>query len=180
MINYDEIAEIAKECGFTNTAPLDVDTIVLRQEVRDMCAAGKCQMYGKCWSCPPGCGTLEECDANIRKYKKGLLVQTVGELEDVFDGEAMIETAKKQADNVFKMQDALIEKGYTGFLTLGAGACKICKECTYPNAPCRLPNKMNSSMEAYGMVVMDVCKANNLQYYYGSDHIAYTGCFLFE
>ena len=33
-------------------------------------------------------------------------------------------------------------------------------------------------MEAYGLVVLEVCKANSLQYYYGADKMAYTSCFL--
>ena len=37
---------------------------------------------------------------------------------------------------------------------------------------------MISSMEAFGMLVLEVCKANGLSYYYGSDKMAYTGCFL--
>ena len=39
---------------------------------------------------------------------------------------------------------------------------------------------MISSMEAYGMVVLEVCRANGLQYYYGADKMAYTSCFLLK
>jgi hypothetical protein len=42
------------------------------------------------WSCPPGCGSLDECTARIRRYAKGLIVQTAGKLEDEFDGEGMM------------------------------------------------------------------------------------------
>ena len=37
---------------------------------------------------------------------------------------------------------------------------------------------MISSMEAYGMVVNEVCSANGLAYNYGPTKMAYTGCFL--
>ena len=57
-----------------------------------MCAADSCHKYNKCWSCPPGCGTLEECEKRVRKFKLGILVQTVGELEDSLDGEGMMRT----------------------------------------------------------------------------------------
>ena len=65
-----------------------------------------------------------------------------------------------------------------GILPIGSGACTQCKKCTYPDEPCHFPDKMISSMEAYGMLVLEVCKANNLTYYYGSTHIAYTACIL--
>uniref|UniRef100_UPI0040573B31 DUF2284 domain-containing protein n=1 Tax=Acetatifactor sp. TaxID=1872090 RepID=UPI0040573B31 len=52
------------------------------------------------------------------------------------------------------------------------------KQCTYPNSPCRFPEKMISSMEAYGMLVAEVCKANDMKYYYGPNMIAFSSCFL--
>ena len=178
-MDYKDLEQMAKESGFTNTAELDVSTIELKQEVRDMCSKNKCGAYGTTWSCPPGCGTLEECAERIHKFKKGILVQTVGQLEDSLDGEGMMRTAHEHAEHVNAMQEKILAKT-KNILTLGAGGCKLCSKCTYPDAPCRQPEKMHSSMESYGMVVMEVCKANNLGYYYGSDHIAYTGCFLYE
>jgi predicted metal-binding protein len=55
-----------------------------------------------------------------------------------------------------------------------------CKTCTYPDAPCRFPEKMSASMEALGMVVSDVCKDNKLPYYYGAGTLTFVGCVLLE
>jgi predicted metal-binding protein len=63
-------------------------------------------------------------------------------------------------------------------LALGAGCCTICRTCAYPDAPCRFPDRAVASMEAFGLLVLEVCKANGLQYYYGSDKMAYNSCFL--
>lgn len=144
-----------------------------------MCASSACHMYGKCWSCPPGCGSLEECEKNIRKYKTGIIVQTVGELEDELDGETMMETEALHKKNFYAFEQKLREL-YPDMLALGAGACRRCKVCTYPDSPCRFPKKMFSSMEAYGMLVTQVCQANDLKYYYGPCTIAYTSCYLLE
>ena len=51
-MNYEELRELALNTGFTHTVPLDISTIELNQEVRDMCKQG-CQQYAKRWSCPP-------------------------------------------------------------------------------------------------------------------------------
>ena len=40
MLNYDELIKKAKEHGFTEAGPLDVDTLEFLPEVRDMCASG--------------------------------------------------------------------------------------------------------------------------------------------
>ena len=117
-MNFKDLKQLCLSHGFTNVVPLACDTIELKPEVRQMCASDSCHKYNKCWSCPPGCGTLEECEQRVRKYKLGILVQTVGQLED--------------------------------------------------------------SMEAYGMLVMQVCQANHLDYYYGPGKIAYTSCYLLK
>ena len=90
-MTYEQLADLARDAGFTNWAKLDVSTIDLKQEVRDMCAVNTCGMYNKRWSCPPGCGTLEECRERMRGYSRGILVQTVGTLEDEMDYESMQE-----------------------------------------------------------------------------------------
>ncbi|MBQ1285744.1 MAG: DUF2284 domain-containing protein, partial [Lachnospiraceae bacterium] len=58
--------------------------------------------------------------------------------------------------------------------------CNRCKECTYPDAPCRFPEKAVSSMESYGLYVSDVCKKNNVAYNYGPEKMCYSGCFLYN
>ena len=161
MLDMEELKKLGEEAGFTHVAALDCSTIKLLPEVRQMCASNTCHMYGKNWHCPPGCGTLEECEARVRSYRQGILVQTVGELEDSMDGEGMMEAEKAQ-------------------LPIGSGACTRCASCTYPDAPCRFPDKTFASMEAYGMLVTQVCQDNDLPYYYGPCTIAYTSCFLLE
>ena len=177
-MNFEELTHLAMEAGFTHAVPLDVHTIDLKAEVRDMCASGGCGKYGACWSCPPACGTLDECRARVLQYTKGIIVQTVGELEDPLDGEGMMETEAVHKKNFDRMY-ALLREQHADVLALGAGGCKKCAVCTYPDAPCRRPNEMVSSMEAYGMLVTEVCQRNHLKYYYGQNTIAYLGCFLF-
>lgn len=176
-MKYDRLAALAADAGFTAWAPLDVPTIELKQEVRDMCASGACQRFGRCWSCPPACGTLEACAARLAEHRSGILVQSAGALEDSFDFEAMaaIEAAHKAR---FARMYAALRRSGAPVLALGAGACTRCAKCTCPDAPCRFPEQMVSSMEAYGMLVHEVCAANGLQYYYGPNRLAYTGCFL--
>ena len=176
-MTYEQLATLAEEAGFTAWAKLDVSTIELKPEVRDMCAANSCGMYGKRWSCPPGCGSLEECAQRMKGYTQGILVQTVGDIEDGFDFEAMMEIEAEHKQNFLEMYDSLREAGKK-VLAVGSGCCTVCGKCTYPDEPCRFPDKMVSSMEAYGMLVLQICKDNGLTYYYGADKMAYTSCFL--
>ena len=179
MIDYETLIALTKEVGFTCAAPLDVSTVELKPEVRKMCADNTCGQYGKRWSCPPGCGELEELRQRVARYKHGLLVQTVGQLEDDFDVETMMETEAAQKKNMFAMQEKLLAR-YPNALAIGSGCCTHCKTCTYPEAPCRFPEKQMASMEAYGMLVTEVCQKNGMKYYYGPCTLAYTSCFLIE
>ena len=176
-MTYEALAALAEAAGFTAWAPLDPDTIELKHQVREMCAANVCGQYGRRWSCPPGCGSLEDCAEKLRPFWGGILVQTCGDVEDSFDFEAMQLLEQVHKTHFSEMHRALLARNVKT-LALGAGCCTLCPVCTYPDAPCRFPEQAVSSMEAFGMVVPDVCRANGLPYYYGSDKIAYTGCFL--
>jgi hypothetical protein len=115
----------------------------------------------------------------VKKYSAGILVQTVGQMEDSFDFETIQETAEKQSENYSKMWKIMREM-YPDMMGMGTGTCTRFKTCTYPAAPCRFPDELVSSMEACGLVVSEVCTANGVPYNHGKDTICYTGCFLLE
>lgn len=171
--------DAALAAGFTAAAPLDCKTITLKPEVRAMCAVNNCGKYGTNWSCPPGCGELSECTARINGYQNGIIVQTMGTLEDALDYEGMMAIAAQHA-KAFQEFLPVLRKAFPEMLPIGTGACSRCESCTYPDAPCRFPEGAISPMEAYGMVVSDICQANGLPYYYGKNTLAYTGCYLLK
>ena len=177
MSTYKELEKTAKECGFTFYSKLDISTLEFKQEIRDMCNPDKCRNYNKSWSCPPACPSLDEMQEHVKGYKTGIIVQTVGELEDSMDWDGIMETGARHKENFGKMREAL-DKIHPKLLAMGAGECKICEECTYPQKPCRFPDKMETSMEAYGLFVSKVCTDNDLGYNYGQEKIAFTSCFL--
>lgn len=178
-MDFERLKAEGEKAGFTSVALLDCSTMKPQEEVRKMCSSGQCKMYGKNWACPPACGTLEECEARIRKFKRGLLVQTVGDLEDELDGEGMMEAQERHKENFVRFL-AVLRKEYPELLALSAGSCTVCSSCNYPDQPCRFPEKSFSSVESYGILVMQLCKDNQQEYYYGKDHIAYTSCYLLE
>lgn len=178
-MDLDTIIQMARDAGFTHAHPLDPGTIELKADVRRMCEANLCGQYGKRWSCPPGCGSLEDGREKIASYSRSILVQTVGLLEDELDGEGMMDAERVHKER-FQQLYLRLKIHFPQILPLGAGCCTQCQTCTYPDAPCRFPEKQFSSMEAYGVEVMQVCRANGLSYYYGKCTIAYTSCYLLD
>ncbi len=179
MEEREQWLSLAKEGGFESAAPLDAAALDFMPEVRDMCSADRCHQYNKNWACPPACGTVDECAERAASFKEGLIVQTVGDVEDSFDFENMMAIAETHKDRFLALRDKLREN-YPDLLAMGAGGCSICSTCTYPDKPCRFPDKAIPSMEAYGLLVNAVCTRSGLAYNYGTGKLAYTSCYLLK
>ena len=175
----EELIRLALELGFTGAAPMDVSRLRALPEVREMCASDRCRRYGHSWSCPPACGTIEESAERMRACTAGVLVQTTAQLEDEFDIETMTRAQEEHKARFLRLarQARLL---YPDCLPLTAGSCTICRSCTYPDRPCRFPGKMMSSMEAYGLLVSEVCKDAGIPYYYGPGTLTYSACILIK
>lgn len=169
--------QVARDIGFEHAEKLNSASLCARDEVRAMCGSGKCRIYGKRWSCPPACGELSVCQKKMDRYCGGIIVQTVSNLEDDFDAEGI---ALAQARHKLRFETIVrqLRTADKACLPLTAGGCTRCESCTYPGRPCRYPGKMMSSMEAYGLLVSDVCNASGLAYNYGPKTIAFTSCIL--
>ena len=55
MNELDRIMEIIEAAGFSHTGKISMDTVELRDEVREICRYGICGKYVSNMSCPPGC-----------------------------------------------------------------------------------------------------------------------------
>ena len=174
----EQLLQLLKEIGFETVAELDIATLKALPEIRKMCEVNTCGAYNTTWTCPPGCGTVEECAEIIKRYQNGILVQTVGDIEDSFDWEGITEVKETHRQRFLKGAGLMREK-LDQVLPLGDGTCHNCETCTYPDEPCRFPERAIASMEAYGLFVSDVCRKNGILYNYGPDKMCYTGCYLF-
>ena len=177
MTSIEELTGLAQEYGFECVGVAPASELRVRAEVRDMCAAGKCHIYGKSWACPPACPTIEEYQEQFGHYDKCLIVQTVGQLEDDFDFEGMMDAEAEHKRRFLAFAAAVREKDPSA-LCLSAGTCTMCKPCTYPDAPCRFPEKRLTSMEAAGLVVAEACEKASIPYNHGALTVAYISCVL--
>ena len=97
-------------------------------------------------------------------------------LERNFD--AIRETEHRHHENFARLEERLRER-LPALLAMGLGPCRLCADCTWPDAPCRFPERVFPPMEAYGLSVSELCRAHGLSYYRGPTGICFTGCFLY-
>ena len=152
------------------TAIIKTEKIPFRQYVVDACAMNACGRYGKTWQCPPGVGDFETLRKKVLSFAYALVFTTVHPLEDSFDIEGM-EAGRVGHE---KITDKVVELfGDRKIKVLSAEGCSLCKECTYPNAPCRFPNKARSSVEANGISVVELAKQIDINYKNGNNTVTY-------
>ena len=172
----DLLSDYALAEGATATSRFAAADMRLRDEVRDMCAADRCQQYGRNWMCPPAVGSLDEWRAKLAPYTRGLMIQFTCQLEDSFDFEAMEEGSQR----IKGLFNRMVRLGCRPPLLqpLTAGTCQLCKQCSYPDAPCRHPQLAYPSLEAVGILVTQLCESAGLPYYYGENTLTYSGAIL--
>ena len=102
----------------------------------------------------------------------------IGQLEDDFDYDTMKLTGEAHGRS-FEELMRKVKAICPDALGMGAGTCRKCAKCTYPDAPCRYPDDSYSSMEAYGLWVSEVCRKSDMKYNYGKGTITYVSSVLF-
>jgi predicted metal-binding protein len=169
-----DVLDLLKKHGF-EAAEIPMGDLVYNEESRAYCAANKCRSYGATWACPPAVGSLEKCRAECEGYSRFFLFARMYELEDSLDIEGMGDAH----DDFQERVDALGEDLEPGkFLLLNNEGCTRCDECTYPDAPCRFPEKLYPSIEGYGFLVSALAKQAGIPYTGKPTELRYFGAVL--
>ena len=146
-----------------------------------MCESNACGNYGKCWTCPPDAGDIKDLINELSAYKYALVYQTVGELEDSYDFETMMEVGTQHNRLTQKVRELFSENGMENSLHLGAGGCRICDICAKKtNEQCRYPELALKSLEAYGINVSKLAETAKMKYINGQNTVTYFGAAFFN
>lgn len=176
-----DLIALAKSVGFNNAELIDAKDIVCDRKFREQCAVNACGVYGKCWMCPPDIGDIDELIEEVRSYPRGLLYQSIFELEDSFDFEGMVEGGRTQSQRSRELNRLLKEAGYTNYLHLSKGGCGNCSPCAkVKGEPCPFPEDALSSLEGYGINVSATAKNTSMKYINGVNTVTYFGIVLFR
>ena len=156
-------------------AVISTADIVFSAELLKACAANLCGSYNTCWTCPPAVPPLEKQKEKITSFTSAFVFTTRGCLDDSFDFEGMAK-AKQEHDILTAEMHEKFGKTNPVF---GAGGCKVCESCAYPE-PCRFPEKTYTSLEASGINVTDLSRAGGIHYNNGQNTVTYFSMVLFN
>ena len=177
-----DLREIIKasviQSGMTEAGFVEISDLQFYPEIRKICQENTCRNYGKTWACPPGIGTLEQCWERVNQYSIMLLFSKKFQLEDSFDLEGMTAGHAAFKKTVDQMADQ-VKQLTGGCLILSNEGCGRCKSCTYPDAPCRFPEKLYPSLEGFGFIVSELAAKAGIRYNNGSNTVTYFGAVFF-
>ncbi len=165
--------------GFFEFGVVETSEIPFHPDVRMYCEKNTCRKYGTSWACPPGVGTFEECRDRCLQYTHMLVLTKKYDLEDSFDYEGMVAGHADFAETCDKLADFLTGR-ISDFLLLSNEGCPRCETCTYPDTPCRFPDRLHPSVEAFGILVSLLAKAAGINYINGKDTVTYFGALLYS
>lgn len=167
-----DIDRLLKRQGVFQYQVVKPQDIPFSQSVADACRANACGKYGTCWTCPPGVGAYTMLENKIKTYDKAIVFTCKYDLEDCFDFEGMMDGQQKTMSVLYSIADSLHSE-YQDFTLLGCAGCTLCKKCTYPDAPCRFPEKAVVSVEACGIDVVKLASRLQLNYNNGTNTVTY-------
>jgi len=144
-------------------------------ELLKACEQNTCGKYNNCWSCPPAIGSMEALQEKILGFSHAFVFTTKTAIEDSFDFEGMM-SAKEYHD---KLTLELHDKFGKTNPVYGAGACRLCDLCAYPQ-PCRFPGRVFPAVEAAGIDVTELSRAGGLRYNNGANTVTFFSMVVFN
>ena len=143
-----QLLQMAEKEGFRG-AVLSAKEIPVDGTFRKFCEDNLCGKYNANYSCPPGCGTVEQVHQRLFGGDRALVLQTVHEIGSYENKEAILKSKKNLNLAVLKLTEELRQEGMQCFC-LGYGGCPLCDPCKQVEGqPCAFPEKRISCMSAY-------------------------------
>lgn len=163
----NQLAELPLYCYFF----VDTDELEFSERIRYICEH-ECPMYGKTWACPPGTGTVPECEAKCRSYKDALMIATITEVSNIADIDETLAT-RGDHEEITKMAADMVKQQADDVYVLSSEACALCEKCAYPDEPCRHPELMNPCVESHGIILTALAEKYGIEFQYGGNIVTW-------
>ena len=151
---------------------IDPRELEFSERIRWICQ-NECPKYGTTWACPPGVGTVPECQERCMVYRNCLLISSIAEVADIADIDETLATRPAHEALTEQVGALLKEQGVQPYI-LSTQACAICDRCAIlDNQPCRFPEKMHPCVESHGINVVPILERLGLEFQFGSNVVTW-------
>ena len=162
-MNDMELIKLAEDAGFC-VALIPAKEIPVDGSFRKFCKDNLCGKYNANYSCPPGCGTVEEVRERLFAEEKALVLEMIWDVNGYEDKEFIFSSRNKLNRTVLQLMEQLREAGMDGFC-LGYGGCPLCNPCKQVFGElCAFPEKRISCMSAYCIDVGKLAEKCGLEF----------------
>lgn len=177
-----DFVKLCLEMGVDKAEEIPMDKLVFQTELRALCEQNACGKFGSNYKCPPHVGEINALVAEIKRFSKAVIWQTISALEDSFDFEGMMEAQRKHNAITRRIAEKVYaELGRENVLALAAGSCELCSECAAPlGNECRRPAEALAPLEAYGINVSKIAEVSELKYINGANTVTYFSGVFFD
>lgn len=176
-----DLEQIIIELGAYNAARIAVKDITFDRSFRTLCESNACGNYGKSYMCPPDAGDIDLLIAKAKSYDYAIVYQTVGILEDSYDFEGMMAAGQHLNELAQGVSSSFSASPFSNTMNLGSGGCRVCEMCAKrEDVPCRYPDKALSSLETYGVNVLELAVLSGMKYINGQNTVTYFGAFFYS
>ena len=173
-----DLIKLAEEAGF-RAAIIPAKDISVDGKFRKFCEDNLCGKYNANYSCPPGCGTVEEVHNRLFVADKALVLQTIHQIGSYENKEEILKSKKDLNAAVLHLTDQLRNGGITCFC-LGYGGCPLCTPCKQVlGEPCAFPEKRISCMSAYCIDVGKLAERCGLEFAWSPEKLFLFGMIAF-
>ena len=155
------------------------DALEFTERVRWICEH-ECPMYGKTWACPPGVGTVPQCQQRCRGYQSCLMIATITEVEDIANIDETLATRPEHEAITNQVRDLMRQQGVEPYI-LSTEACAICPRCAILDGqPCRFPEKMHPCVESHGINILSLLERYGMAFQYGENVVTWVSLLFYQ
>lgn len=156
----------------------ETEELTFSPRVRIVCEID-CKRYGTTWACPPAVGTVKDCQERCLSYPHALLIATMNEVEDITDLPGTL-TTRMGHEAVTRQVGELMHAQGVQTYTLSTESCSICEKCSYPDAPCRHPERMFPCLESHGILVTAAAEKYGFDFQPGGNLVTWFSLILYR
>ena len=130
-------------------------------------------MYGRSWACPPGVGSVCDCQTKCLSYGNCLMISTIVEVADITNINETLATRPEHEAVPNRVRDLMRQLGTDPYI-LSTEACALCDRCAILDGqPCRFPEKMHPCVESHGINVVPVLEDRGLEFQFGANVVTW-------